>query len=98
ALPDRQIQRLGVTPIAGPVFLVVILGRVWPVRLILFRQIDSRPVPHRERDATGNQSAQPDLQSELVEVGVAGMLYRILEAQRPMSFLLPAAEITVSVL
>ena len=96
ALPDRQVQRLGVAPSARAVLLVVVVDRVGPAGLVLFRQIDPGLVAHGEADPSGDELREPDLQAELIEVHVARMLDRALEVERAVALLLPAAEVAVA--
>src|SRR5256885_14840911 len=95
-LPDRKVERLGGTPIPRAVLLVVVIDRVGPVRLILLGEIYAGTVSHRERYSSRDQARKPDLQSELVKVGIARMLDRVLEAKRSVALLLPAAEVAVA--
>src|SRR5689334_10422282 len=98
ALTNRQIQGLSVAPVTRTVPLVVVVERVRPVRLILFRQIDSRSITHREIDSAGDQLAQPNLQTELVEIDVARMLDRAEQIDRAVALVIPAPEIPCAVL
>ena len=98
ALTDGEVQLLlARRPALRSVLLVeVFRKRRREIRPLLFRQVDARLSIEAESDAAGDETAERDLLTQLVEVDVARLRDRAEEVEAAVPFLLPALPRTIA--
>src|ERR1041384_2107239 len=92
ALPDGQTERDPVAPAArtaGPIEVARSGGEKW---LRVAREVDAAALREAELVAVLEQIGQPELEPELVEIGVAARGDGAHQVERPVAFLPPAME------